>query len=274
MSYQWNPGHFARCETLFADTVNSRGTDITSSGSANTKGSWITAQQSGFAYEYLIAGFNRPAGVDYTVDIGINDGSGNIFVLVPDLRIASRKGGQEEFAFYPLPLHVPSGARLTARCQASTGSSAISMVLNGFSAGPYGAPGFSRAIALYTPTSSRGASIDPGATANTKTRTQLVASSSDRVAAIMCHIGPAGDTARAATSWAMDLECGASSAEQKLVADLVFCTGTTCDVPMSQCKPLIPCDVPAGTRFSANLQCSVTTSGDRVIDLGVWGFVP
>ncbi len=262
---------------MFTLNASTRGILLTANASADTKASsWTTVGTTTFAWELMIVTLDRAsAGADYIIDIGIDDGGGNVWVLVPDLRLASRKGANELGVVVAIPVHVPSGAQLRARCACSTGSATMDIMVRGFSLGPGGQPGFTKVIALYAAATSRGVTVDPGGTGNTKVRTQLIASSDERIGAAFAMIGPNADVARtASTDIVFDIETGANPNERIILPNFRVVCNTGCDNPFPQSTPVFPCDVPAGERFSANCQSSNTSAGDRTIDLALYGLVP
>ena len=264
----------ARHETLGADTSASRGTPITGSATVNVKGAWANiGGATSFAYEAISIFLERnsPA-ADYVIDIGISDGT-NVFVVVPDLRVPALITGAVFAA--TLPIHIPSGAQISARSAGSVGSAVMDVVVAGHSVGIGGASGFSRAIALYTPASSRGVAIDAGATANTKgAYAELTASSGADIAALFGCVGNNTDIARGALTFLLDIAIGGSGAEQLVLSNLFLASNTAFDAVLPPFIGPYPCGIPASTRFSARLQCSGTTAGDRTIDLALYGLVP
>lgn len=112
-------------------TTAAEGTTITASGSTNTKGSWSQIISSttydAYGITILLAGVQTTAStwVGMLVDIGIGSSSAEQ-VLIPNLNagsvaglaIASGSGG----AMYHFPIYIPSGNRLSARCQSTVAS--------------------------------------------------------------------------------------------------------------------------------------------------------
>src|SRR3990172_2256036 len=274
--FNWVPHTAARSENRGAVTGSTSGTTITSGGAGDTKGSYTDiGATTSFDYEWLLLFFwngNTPA--DYTPGIAPKIG-GERFILAEDLRYCTQRASGEQWDSYALPLHVPSGSQLSVRCQGSGGASrTCQVVIIGYSSGPFGAPGYSRCLAFYTPATSMGINCDPGAVANTKTRTQIIASTSDRALALLAYVGPNTDTTAAATRWLFDIEVGGAGAEQVLLPNMYSGRGAPYDIPVSMVFGPYPCDIPASSRLSCNIQCSSTTDGDRDVDVALWGFVP
>lgn len=271
----------SRYEQVVQDVVTSTASDgvvCTSNASANTKGTWVTdtAYKPTFSWNLLkINVYNRSAS-DHVFDIGVDDGSGNVYVICPDLRCPGLRTARLATVQYLLPLHVPQGRQLAFRCADATGGLALALTIGGFSNGIYGAQGFSRMVALYTPSSSRGVAVDPGATAHTKGAwAQLTSSSSDRVVGFLFAVGHNNDIARAANGrGVIDIGIGAAASERVLFSNCLIATETTGDSWFPILHGPFPCDVPASTRFAARFQNEINTAGDRTCDIAAWGFVP
>lgn len=271
--------HNARHQSRGQDVTTSAGIIVTASGTANTKGSWVqVGSNTGFAYEGITLYLSRTsAAADYIVDIGIDDGSGNIFTLVENFHVSSLKLAAEFNTGIHIPVHVPSNAVLVARCSSSTASATIRLVIVGHSANPGGYPGFSRAIALFTPATSRGIAVDAGGTANTKgSWAELTSSSGKDVAAIFGVVGFNGVTARTTSpaSMLLDIGIGAGSSEFVAVPDIALNWESAGDGPKDIFFGPLAASVPAGTRFAARAQCSDNTASQRTVDLALYGLVP
>lgn len=272
--HQWDPLGGVRTETL--GVSSGQGTSMTAGGSANTKGSYHSVVTTGFTWEHLVIALElNSAAADYMVDIAIQVG-GNNGIIVPDLHFVGARAANEHHQHFELPLHIPAGASLCARIGCSTASATARIAYCGFSRGIGGRPGYSRVVALFSPSSSRGVTVDPGSgSTHTKNRTQLIASSPERVAALFGVIGYAGDIAKGGSADSLlDIETGASGQERVLCGNLPLSWNSTLDGVATWNTPLIPCDVPAGERFSANYQSATNTAGDRLIDLSLYGLVP
>lgn len=272
----WSARHESRGEVTSGDST---GTTLTTSSSANTKGSWAAlGAATGFAYEGItvyLCGNNAAA--NYMVDIGIDDGAGNNFVLVEDLYFAAAKQASEHNLALNIPVHVPAGALLEARAQNSVAAAnTVRCLVVGHSANPGGFPGYSRAVRLFTPASSRGINVDPGGSANTKgSWAQITASTPADVAALFGVVGFNGDVTRAAAAeMLLDVGIGAAAAESVLLPNVQFGWNLTWDGPNDVFFQPVAAPIPAGTRIAARAQCDVTTDGDRDIDLALYGLVP
>ena len=272
--FNWTLNTAARTENRGAITASTNATTITAAASANTKGSYTDiGAVTSFDYEALSIFFgNSSTTHDVVFDVAINVG-GNRFIIAEDLRFCDLKDGHWS-QYHTLPIHVPSGSQLSVRLASSVASATVDFLLVGHSCGLFGAPGYSRMIALYSPSSSRGVNCDPGGSANTKTRTQIIASTAQRVVALTVSIGGGGDSARGADRWLFDVEQGGAGAEQVIIPNMYAGAGTLIDVHAQQVFGPFPCDIAAGSRLSVNIQCHITTAGDRVVDIALHGFVP
>lgn len=268
-------GH-GRSETLgatYTAATTVAGTTVTASASTNTKGTWAALGTPTFDYDRVIVSVSQTAASAKLFDIGVNDGSGNWFVIAEDLHFPGPKYADTVFS-YSLPLHVPSGQQVGMRVQAGTGSHVILATLTGFTKGVYGAPGYSRMVRLSAATNSRGTAIDAGATALTKSAwVEIVASTATAYDGLFGVVGFNGDTARTANATALlDIGLGAGGAEYVIVENIHMRWTTTTDGPMIVLGEM-PLPINASTRVVARLACSDNTAGDRTIDLSLYGLV-
>lgn len=271
----WSPKASIRHETLGATPATSLGTTATSSATVNAKGAWVGLGTTGFDYGMvLINAGATTSGADYLVDIGLEHAAGSWTVLIADLRHHSRRAFYCGGAPKLLPIRVPTGTTLGYRTAASTAAASISLQLTGFETGLYGAPGWTRLVPLFTPATSRGVSIDPGATANTKSGwVELLSSSPIQTDALLVAVGPNGVTTRnSAMGWLIDIGIGASGSERPVLMNLAADAGTYLDVLNQETYGPFPGSIAAGTRIVARAQCSATAASERTIDLAVWGF--
>lgn len=263
-----------RSETLGVTTASTAGTTATANGTGSVKGSWASLGQTSFGWDWLNLYMCQTSTSDKIIDIGVSSDNSTWYVIAEDIRLAGRKS-LDIIQSLALPLRVRSGAYVAVRIAASTGGHVVQCAITGSSVGMKGGTGYSRAIALYTASTSRGVTLDAGASANTKSGwTQLVASTTSSVDSIYVMVGHNADIARTATATGMlDIGVGSSTNEYALVPNIFMRWTTTLDGPQFNIGPL-PCYIPAGSRVVANFQSSDATAGDRTIDVGVIGFVP
>lgn len=112
------------------------GTTVTASASANTKGSYSslidpTSKPSyGIWIRFLEVG--NPATVtNILVDIAYGPtGGGNEQIVIPNLSAGGAPTGTDSgVKSYWFPVYIPTGVRVSARCQASTGSDTVSVAV-------------------------------------------------------------------------------------------------------------------------------------------------
>ena len=260
-------------ETLGVDTTNSTGLTVTAGATANTKGSWVTFGTPSFQYESILVCAAQTAASRKLFDIGVNDGSGNWHVIAGNIAFEGSKSA-DSIHHFELPLRVKAGQELGIRIQASTASHILIMTITGFSKGHHGAPGYAQIVPLFTSTSSRGVTIDPGATANTKGPwTQLIASTPYPLDSLLFYGGRAGDVSRTNAATALiDIGVGEAGSEYVLVPDIFARWTTTLDGPEIYAGQL-NVSVPAGVRLVARAQCTDTVAGDRNLDVCLYGLV-
>jgi hypothetical protein len=270
---QPHPG--ARQESLGATTATSRGTTITTANS-NAKGSWVDLGTTSFSYHHLtICTGATSAAADYLVDIGVNVG-GNRFVIIPDLRVPSIKGANLFPMTISIPLRIPKGSVLSARCSASTNSATVTVCLTGFSGSLWGFPGFSRCVALFTsPGTSKGVNIDFGATGFVLSGwQQVVASTPERVGGVFCIVGPAGNVAKSGVGGrSFEVGYGAAGAEHFNGPVFLFTTETIGDSYLPCAFGPYPCDLAKASRIAVRGSHSGDADAIRDFDLAMYGLV-
>ena len=267
--------HESRGEVTSGDTG---GTTITAASLAHTKGPYAAlGSATSFAYEGFTVYFTVvSSNVPYLIDIGIDDGAGNNFVIAENLAFAAAKQ-EHNHALY-VPVHVAAGALIEARCQCQTAlSPTMEVLLVGHSANPGGFPGYSRCIALGADTAtSRGVNVDPGGTIHTKGAWAVLSSSCPAdVAAIFGVVGFNGDVARSASQifTLVDIGIGAASSESVLLPNLYYGWGSVWDGPNDVFFQPVSAQIAAGTRIVARAQSSSNVDSDRDLDLCLYGLV-
>jgi hypothetical protein len=253
-----------------------RWVQITTGGTANTKGSWAAA---GSATEYpaeaiAINADDPSSNLNFMIDVGITVG-GVTRVLAENLNCNAdfRPTTGVASAMLYLPLHVPAGSTIAFRGAASSGSATVYLKAFLFGTGLNGMPGYSRLVALTTPNLSRGVTVDCGGTADTNVRTELVASTAVAVQALLGLVGPnndAGAATNARTRFSIDV--GAAGSEAALWPGHQLFKDTVIDTVRPSILPAVPLYLPAGSRLSALAQCTSIDTADRTFDLMVYGF--
>ena len=119
----------SRYENWGADLTLSRGTTVVTSGSVNTKGSWVqlVAASAKTTKWLLIAIQIFGTGRNFAIDIGMG-GAGSEQVLFSNLKHQNASLG----LWLSLPFSIPGGSRVAARAASDVGSStALISVLGG-----------------------------------------------------------------------------------------------------------------------------------------------
>lgn len=247
-------------------TAASAGTAITAPGAINTKGAFtqLSASSPVDAAGILIsASINGAAMLHVLVDIAVGAASSEQ-VIVADLhfnRISSNNMGMSPVF---LPIAIPAGSRISARYQSSDSSAVVNVscvlvagAINGPQAGgqcvTYGAVGGA----------SKGTTVDPGATANTKGAfVEMVAATPFKTNFLTFGMLPDA-TVLGAVSWLVDIAIGPSGSEQVVIPN-VFMYGNQ-SIATSQMRVSLPFAIPAGSRVSMRAQCSSTATGRALL---------
>lgn len=263
---------------IAANTGTSSGVALTSSASANTKGSFtqlIASTTIDACWMYVgIQGPGISTSVAGAVDIAVG-GSGSEQVIVSNLCAGNVNdlGWSGEWSF---PIQIPAGTRVAARCQTTVGSDGVAVnviLFDGSFTQMEGVAGVD-SIGFLT-ASTHGTSVDPGGTANTKgSYAQLVASTSRDYLGLMLAVdqGPSTSTVNFPV-WLLDIAIGGSGSEQVIIPNLAIATlnpSATAGV-VGATEAFFPIAIPAGTRVAARLQCNITTAAQRELGITCYG---
>ncbi len=260
-------------ETIGQDTANSRGTEL-SSGASNVKGSWteVVASSPVDAHGLFVNLDVRLQGVEALVDVAV--GSPEKLIAENLMHSTGRRGtlAIDSGLSYFLPISVPAGTRISARCQTLQNDKehiTITLLTHG--------------ALLSTPLSevksygedlsdSAGTAIDPGGTINTKGGfVEITASTTGDIKAIILAWGNRANLFRQAWNmWLFDIAIGGLGVEKIVLADLPM--SCPYGFPGSIMGPF-PINIPSGTRLSAQAQSNETDATDRVLDLMIYGVI-
>lgn len=263
-----------RVDNVGALTASSEQTQLPGH-TVNTKGSWvqISASTPIDAHEVMFSVVNGVVGTTTStlVDFGVG-GAGSEQVIVPDWLITWDQWNGKDIANVILPVRIPGGSRLAARFQATDSAVdlrvAAQLINRGFDAYP------GRKVVSYGTASgtSRGTDIDPGASANTKgSWVQLVASTNEDLKGIVLCVGNQDLTKTSTCTALLDIGVGGAGSEQVVVSNYHLGVDTNNEQFQPIVSPLIPINIPAGSRIAARAQCSITTATVRKFDLAILG---
>jgi hypothetical protein len=260
-----------------ANAGASTGVSITAHASTNTKNATWTELIATTAHEttWVVVSLMDvgTAATGYMVDIGIGASTAEQ-ALIPNLYTRSTTVAQTIPFVYSLPIAVPKGSRLSARCQSATSAATVKVGIQCISSpitGQHGlrrVEGFGQNLTVTQMTLLN----DSGATPHTdSTWTEITAATTFAWSWLCLAAYNGSDTATAAIlSQLLDIAVGAGGAEVAIVNDLSFVasTGTDTAVPGTYC---LPCAIASGSRVAVRQRESTGTTGDRRLNAGLWG---
>lgn len=248
------------------------GSAVTSNASANQKGIWAqliaSANYDVFGISLMICNtFTGGAANHFLVDIGVG-ANPNETVIVPDILCGAMGAGTG--GLYPmfLPIFIPKGTRISARCQDGAGSDVANVTVFLHGGGPTNPPWrcFSRAESIGTTSSgaSSGLAHTAGNSGAESTWTNIGSTTAHTLEAIMPMVQ--SDTVTVVNALAYHLELGIASTT---LCEYFFCTATTESIVCM--FPAIPhyCHVPVGTQLMIRAECSGTA---QAFQYGILGF--
>jgi len=262
-------------ETLGMGTDLS-GTQITAHATINTLGSPTAIGTSSGAAAYIVCYItNYSVGVSYLIDIGADEAGGTSYTYfakeIPVVGANSATSGLGLFVSIPLPIAFASGTQFAARCQSDTTAETVDVHIVVYSGTVDFTVAWVESFGSDTSTS-RGQSLDPGATATTKGAwVELVASASGDVDYLIPIVTeqPA-QTVNSNARMVLDIGTGSAASEVVKAGDLgvieMFSENR------SSALTAIEVLISSGDRVAARLQSENTTSGRREADVAVVAF--
>jgi len=251
---------------------------LTTSGSANTKGSYtqIVASstfQSNAAFVNLIALLpSASAPGNNLLDIATGAGGSEV-VVVPNImfEMDSATSGTALFSkgSFTAPLGIASSTRIAARSQSSSSTIQVEFSLTLVAAG--GVSGITTFTNDGANTgTSGGVSIDPGGTANTKGAYSQITASTTAVAQWIAVLLIHGSTTATSARWMVDLATGAAASEVVLIPDLAPSLGDTSNnVTFGAGAWPFLTYIASSTRIAARASCSTNAATSRLLQAAV-----
>lgn len=247
-------------------------TAAVSSATPDTKGAWVevVAATPHDADGLLLATTqSSSAALSHLLDFGIGAAASET-VIVPDWLVAI---GARMTAYMTVPIDLPAGSRIAARCQGSAASTQLQVRAMTLRGGLLSTPPAGRVIAIGTDaTDSGGTVIDPGGTTNTYGAwTELTATTTAEIVAVRICLGMRENAAPAATTPAyyLDLGVGAAASEQPLIEAFPFSSTASGDFGAGGPHFWLPVSIPAGSRIAARARAGTNDATDRLFDLSL-----
>lgn len=262
---------------LGINTGTSTGVTVSSSGSANTKGSWaVISSATPFEARGLVVNVGWTTGSEgMLLDIGTG-GIGAEVAVINNLLIGSNPGnsntrGQRGSYFFPISL--PKGVRLAGCIQASSGSKDAEVGVYLISGG-YGGPSTYNQVHSFgaLTASSLGTDVDPGGAANTKgSWVQFSAACTNTIRGLVIAIGSlAGSYGRVL----LDVGIGGAGSEAVIISNWMVYHNYDSQCKTPAVSPFLPCLIPSGSRIAVRVQDDTVSDGsNRVVKVALYGVV-
>lgn len=266
-------GSGQRIDSIGANLAASRGTTITASATANTKGSYVQliASTAYTTQAVFVLCDDMAAGIDYLVDISI--GPATETVILPNLYFGGGTGTIVYSGGYRFNVEIPSGTRITARCQSSSAvANQIRVTLLLVAMDERGSSPYTTVTTYGVNTAtSGGVSVDPGAVAHTKGAYSVItASTTQPIDELYVAIGNQKNTTRTSASWLIDIAIGPAT-ETVIIANIPVNCSSSPDIITPQTIGPIPIQIPVGTRLTARAQSDLATATVRLFDCMLYG---
>lgn len=259
--FPYSPGLCGGSNTV---PLNSSGTSITSSATANAKGAWTMIGVTGNGFQSprdacaLFVGMNNANAQTqrFAIDIGAG-AAGSQVVLINNLAgVSFATGGVFTCSYIFLPMNLPSGTTLWARSQSSSTSQIMFVSAITFDGDFVVSSGFSGVDCLgFVSGTTTGTTITSSASANNKgTYTQIVAATARDYDAFAIWGYLSGSTG---TAILLDVAIGAAGTERVILPNVYLEGNGPKSTPGGM--DFIPLRIPAGTRIAARSQSSTAS---------------
>jgi hypothetical protein len=249
-------------------TGTAAGTTLTSSGSANTKGSWTqlvasTASDISFVQVTVIL-ITSTIGL---VDIGVGS-AGNEVVVVNNLIV------HDNFdpTVISFPLSIPAGTRISARVQCATASNAVAIAMITYDSSYAQIEGAAGVDSLGANLStSMGTTVTNGQPGSWTQLTASTARDYQGIFALVDFQNKAASPANTNFPITLDIGIGAAASEIAIIPTAQMITYNSYDQFFPNAPVLYtPVNIPAGTRISARLTSPSGTQTEGVTAYGVY----
>lgn len=264
-------GHTAFIEAPVTASLTYPSAAVAADSSADTKGSFVELiASSDFDAAGLVLTIRHADAdeVEYLLDVCVG-GVGSEQVVIPDVLAFGIFGTPSGDNMW-FPISIPKGSRVSARVQASTGSSEVRVgcALVGNSAAFPSAGVHCEAYGVDT-ANTTGVTVDPGGSANTKGSWAQITGSTTKPIRHLIGIVSQLNTAMSTYDFALDVGVGAAASEQPIVQNLMIRIEYAEDIMGNHFS--IPITIPEGVRLAARLQCNGTDATDRVLKVALYG---
>lgn len=221
-----------------------------------------------FDYEGFLLFFKRDTTTSHiSIDIAIGAAASEVEILTdfcigtPTTAVAITKSGS-----IFIPLRVPKGSRISARCSSA---SAVRVMIHGYNGAPGRMEGFSQIQALGV-SSNRGVAVNAGASANTKGAwAEITSSTADFIKGLLVQIDENANTILTTGQFLIDIGIGGAGSEVVIIPNIPAATHSTDDFIAYSHTDFYPIEIPPGTRIAARCQSSITDATDRVIGVSL-----
>ena len=262
-------------ETLSRGYGSSHGDNVSPSTTIHTKGSYkeLTASSSADATGIIIMGSRGTGQARYLLDVAVG-AAGFEVNIVNNLSFYANKANID-LGTYLIPINIPSGSRISARCQKSNGSVGWNLHLCCNLLTKDNSNGLTTAYTWGANTGdTSGVQCIPSATRSVKgSWAQITASTEAKVTMIsMGYLQLA--TALTDTESITDIGIGGAGSEVVLIPDITNVSENALDSLMGPANlMLLPIDIPASSRLSVRTQANnASNPAGSNFDLIIYGY--
>jgi hypothetical protein len=253
----------------------------TAHATPHTKGAWnewvaaTSTTWSGMSLVVSADSYLAATDSSMLLDIGVGS-AGNEVVILGNLPVGYSTALRGALT---IPLRVPEGARVAARIQAAQSSDTVIMKLAPHAGGGFTGSGCYQSAVTYGANiaTSRGVTVtaDTGTNDSFGSWTEIAASTSAPIRAMIVGAQGAGDTDVSTTGYRLELGYGAAGTEQVIAATAA--SYNSAEILLNGVTPLVPTlvlptvGIPEGARLAARLMTGASTTTTATMDVVIIG---
>lgn len=243
-------------------------TTLTADGAANTKGAWaevVASTSEDVKAIWIVTNNTGTQGTRISVDIGTGAAAAEV-VKIADIHWSNGDSARDNVPNLYIPISIPSGTRIAARCSSSSGGATnISVVLY-----LIGGSGGGTCV-TYGVTTNQAVQVDPGGTINTKgAYSEITASTTADIAFLAVLIDMNVNAAPAGALFDVYIATGGAGSEADIIPRISWSSNAGSD-HWTPVVHMFPVTIPSGTRISAAGMSSTNDATDRLFRVSLIG---
>ena len=247
---------------------------LTAHASAHTKAETytelISSTNADSTWVSVVLQRGNTSAATYLVDIGIGAASSEV-VKIPDLIFAAGGSTEPGFYVYEFPLVIPSGSRLSALCQSSTGSATCRASIHvGFDPHPFVTGDTVEAFGVNAGTTGAVALDDSGIAGTYGDWTEIEDSLANGINGFSFALSHANTTNVATRYLMFGIATGAAESESEIIDEVMASNNSALDTYCPGVSPYLPLSIGSGVRVSGRYK-TIDNASANTYEMALYG---